>query len=99
MVVPQITVDYLMKFEDASSLRSIFTILAQKLSSGGTLQILTDLETNSTSFKDLRSMILYSEFLIIPSNDKKVYFPKDWKDPDFIQGRTIQTLLFKLKGV
>jgi hypothetical protein len=99
MVVPQITVDYLMKFEDASSLRSIFTILAQKLSSGGTLQILTDLETNSTSFKDLRSMILYSEFLIIPSNDKKVYFPKDWKDPDFIQGRTIQTLLFTLKGV
>jgi tRNA G46 methylase TrmB len=100
MVVPQITIDYLMKLEDdESSLTSMFRILPQKLSTGGTLQILTDLETNSTSFKELVDMILCSEFQINPKNDKKVYFPKDWKDPDFIEGRKPQILQFTLKEV
>jgi hypothetical protein len=99
MVVPQITIDYLMKLEDESSLTSMFRILPQKLSTGGTLQILTDLEANSTSFKELTAMILCSEFQVTPKDNKKIYFPKDWKDPDFIQGRTSQILQFTLKGV
>ncbi len=98
MVVPQTTVDRLMTFEDESSLKSMFAILTQKLSTGGTLQILTDLDTNSTSFKELTAMILCSELQLSPINDKKVYFPKGWKDPDFVQGRT-QVLLFTLKAV
>jgi hypothetical protein len=99
MVVPQTTVDRLMKFEDEPSLRSMFTILPQKLSTGGTLQILTDLDTNSTSFKELTAMILCSELQLSPINGKRVYFPKGWKDPDFVQGRTPQVLLFTLKAV
>jgi hypothetical protein len=99
MVVPQITIDRLMKFEDESFLRSMFAILPQKLSTGGTLQILTDLDTNSTSFKELTAMILCSELQLSNINDKKVYFPKGCKEPDFIQGQTPQVLLFTLKTV
>jgi len=99
MVVPQITIDRLMKFEDESFLRSMFAILPQKLSTGGTLQILTDLDTNSTSFKELTAMILCSELQLSNNNDKKLYFPKGCKEPDFIQGQTPQVLLFTLKTV
>ena len=99
MVVPQITIDRLVKFEDEMSLRSMFTILPQKLSAGGTLQILTDLDVNSTSFKELTSMIFCSKLQLSPTNDKKIYFPNGWNDPDFVHGRTPQVLLFKLKTV
>jgi hypothetical protein len=44
-------------------------------------------------------MILCSELQLSPINDKKVYFPKGWEDPDFVQGRTPQVLLFTLKAV
>jgi Putative methyltransferase len=98
IVIPQITANHVKKLEDESSLRSILTILPQKLLAGGTLQILTDLEMNSVAFNELITMILHSEFQLSPRKDKKVYFPKDWKDSDFIHGRTPQILLFTLKG-
>ncbi|MFL6384414.1 MAG: hypothetical protein ACJ712_05490, partial [Nitrososphaeraceae archaeon] len=62
------------------------------------LQILTDLEMNSLEFSKLIKIVLHSEFQINHRKDKKVYFPKDWKDSDFIQGRMPQILLFTLKG-
>jgi hypothetical protein len=98
IVIPQITINHVKKLEDEPSLTSILTILPQKLSDAGTLQILTDLEMNSVTFNELIAMVLHAGFQISPRKDKKVYFPKDWKDSDFIQGRTPQILLFTLKG-
>ncbi|MFL6431903.1 MAG: hypothetical protein ACJ71X_10670 [Nitrososphaeraceae archaeon] len=98
IVIPEITTNHVKKLEDESSFRSILTILPQKLSAGGTLQILTDLEMNSLEFNKLIKIVLHSEFQINHRKDKKVYFPKDWKDSDFIQGRMPQILLFTLKG-
>jgi hypothetical protein len=98
IAIPEITTNHVKKLEDESSFRSILTILPQKLSAGGTLQILTDLEMNSLEFNKLIKIVLHSEFQINHRKDKKVYFPKDWKDSDFIQGRMPQILLFTLKG-
>jgi hypothetical protein len=99
ITLPQIAINHATKLDDGSSLRSILTILPQKLSVGGTLQILTDLEINSITFNELIAMVLDTGFQINPRKDKKIYFPKDWKDSDFIQGRTPQVLLFMFKGV
>ncbi|MFL6362190.1 MAG: hypothetical protein ACJ709_01935 [Nitrososphaeraceae archaeon] len=98
IAIPEITTNHVKKLEDESSFRSILTILPQKLSAGGTLQILTDLEMNSLEFNKLIKIVLHSEFQINHRKDKKIYFPKDWKDSDFIQGRMPQILLFTLKG-
>jgi len=97
MVIPEIRIDYAMKLDDESSLKSILTIVPQKLSAGGTLQILTDLDPNSSRFKELMALISSSQFQITPKGVKKVYFPNDWKDSEFIQTRTPQILLFTLR--
>jgi hypothetical protein len=97
MVIPEIRIDYAMKLDDESSLKSILRIVPEKLSAGGTLQILTDLDPNSSRFKELMALISSSQFQIIPKGFKKVYFPNDWKDSEFIQTRTPQILLFTLR--
>ncbi|MFL6401846.1 MAG: hypothetical protein ACJ72J_19990 [Nitrososphaeraceae archaeon] len=97
MVIPQTTLNQVTKLEDESSLRSILRILPQKLSAGGTLQILTDLEINSMTFNELIAIVLCEEFQINSTKDKKIYFPKDWTNSDFIQGRPPEVLLFTLK--
>jgi hypothetical protein len=97
MVIPEIRIDYAMKLDDESSLKSILRIVPEKLSAGGTLQILTDLDPNSSRFKELMALISSSQFQIIPKGVKKVYFPNDWKDSEFIQTRTPQILLFTLR--
>jgi tRNA G46 methylase TrmB len=97
IVIPEIRIDYVMKLNDESSLKSILTILPQKLSSGGSLQILTDLDSYSSSFKELMTLISSSQFHINPEGVKKVYFPNDWKDSEFVLTRLPQILLFTLK--
>ena len=97
IVIPEIRIDYVMKLNDESSLKSILTILPQKLSSGGSLQMLTDLDSDSSSFKELMTLISSSQFQINPEGVKKVYFPNDWKDSEFVLTRLPQILLFTLK--
>ena len=98
MVIPEIRFDSAMKLDYESYLKSILRILPQKLSAGGTLQIITDLEPNSSSIKEVIALISSSQFQINPKGVKKVYFPNGWKDHEFIQTRTPQILLFTLKG-
>ena len=97
LVIPEIRTDYAVKLDDGSSLKSILTILPQKLSAGGTLQILTDLDPNSSSFKELMTLISSSQFHTNPKGVKKVFFPNDWKDSEFILTRIPQILLLTLK--
>jgi Putative methyltransferase len=98
MVIPEIRFDSAMKLDYESSLKFILRILPQKLSAGGTLQILTDLEPNGSSIIELMALISSSQFQINPKGVKKVYFPNDWTDREFIQTRKPQILLFTLKG-
>jgi tRNA G46 methylase TrmB len=97
IVMPHSTINHVRNLDDESFLTSILRILPHKLAAGGTLQILTDMEVGSMTYKQFISIVLGKGFQINPRNDKKIYFPKDWKDSDFIEGRTPQMLLFTLK--
>ena len=83
--------------EEKSSLRYMFGTLPSKLARDGTLQLLTDLETDSMNFKALTSIIIDSGFEIDPRKDRKIYFPTDWRDPDFTETRTLRIVMFRPK--
>lgn len=81
--------------EEKLLLRSLLAIMVSKLTANGTLQILTDLEKNSAKFKELIAIIVDTGFQLDVSYTGKTYFPKDWKDPDFINGKTAKILIFR----
>ena len=83
--------------EQELSLRSTFATLPSKLADEGTLQILTDLEANNIRLRDIIEKILGVGFEAAIGRDRKIYFPKGWKDPWFIEGSTSQVLLFQIK--
>jgi tRNA G46 methylase TrmB len=83
--------------EEKSLLRYLFGTLPSKLARDGTLQLLTDLETDSMNFKALTSIIIDSGFEIDPRKDRKIYFPTDWRDPDFTETRTPRIVMFRPK--
>jgi tRNA G46 methylase TrmB len=81
--------------EEKLSFRSLLANMASKLTANGTLQILTDLEKDSTKFKELIAIIVDTGFQLDVNYTGKTYFPKDWKDPDFINGKTAKILVFR----
>jgi hypothetical protein len=80
--------------ETKLSIQSLLATMPAKLKRGGTLYILTDLEQNSATFKQLMEIIIQSGFERDFSNKKKVYFEADIKVPDFVEGRAPQVILF-----
>jgi tRNA G46 methylase TrmB len=96
IVLPQNFI-YFITMQEKLSLRSLFAILPAKLTAGGTLQLLTDLEINSIIFKELVAIILDTGFQIALGNVGKIYLPRDWKDTNFIEGRMPQVLVFRAK--
>ena len=93
IVLPQNFV-YFSAMQEKLSIGSLFAFLPAKLTAGGTLQLLTDLEINSIMFKELIAIIMDAGFQIALGNVGKTYFPKDWKDKNFIEGRMPQGLVF-----
>jgi tRNA G46 methylase TrmB len=81
--------------EEKLSFRSLLANMVSKLTANGTLQILTDLEKDSTKFKELIAIIVDTGFQLDVNYTGKTYFPKDWKDPDFINGKTAKILVFR----
>jgi hypothetical protein len=73
----------------------LLAIMVSKLTANGTLQILTDLEKDSAKFKELIAIIVDTGFQFDVNYTGKIYFPKDWKDPDFINGKTAKILIFR----
>jgi tRNA G46 methylase TrmB len=63
-----------------SSFRWMLEILPRKLAGGGSLMILTDLEG-----EPLKGLIEMAEQAGLQhvANKRKIYFPKDWRDPEF----------------
>ena len=96
IVLPQNFV-YFFTMQEKLSLRSLFAFLSAKLTAGGTLQLLTDLEINNVMFNDLIAIIMDAGFQIALGNVGKTYFPKDWKDTNFIEGQIPQVLVFHPK--
>jgi tRNA G46 methylase TrmB len=93
MVLPQ-NFRPLNSIEEKLSLRSLVASMLSKLTARGTLQILTDLEEDSEKFKELIAIIVDTGFQLDIDYTGKVYLPKDWKDPDFINGQSSQILIF-----
>jgi tRNA G46 methylase TrmB len=81
--------------EEKLLLRSLLATMVSKLTANGTLQILTDLEKDSAKFKELIAIIVDTGFQLDVNYTGKIYFPKDWKDPDFINGKTVKILIFR----
>ena len=93
MVLPQ-NFRPLNSIEEKLSFRSLLAIMVSKLTTNGTLQILTDLEKDSVKFKEIIAIIVDTGFQLDANYRGKIYFPKDWKDPDFINEKTPQILIF-----
>jgi hypothetical protein len=96
MVLPQKLASFT-NIEEELSLMSLFATIPAKLAGGGTLQLLTDVEVNSVVFNDLLEIIVDKGFQVDAQKNRKIYFPKGWTDPDFIQGRMPQIIIFSLK--
>ncbi len=74
------------------SLKLLLPILRLKLASNkGTVQILTDINAESTQFKELVSSIASSSFQI--SGSEKDYFPEDWNEGSFLDIQNIRVLV------
>jgi tRNA G46 methylase TrmB len=96
MVLPQKLASFT-NTEEKGSLMSLLATIPAKLAAGGTLQLLTDLEVNSVVFNDLLEIILDKGFQVDVQKNRKIYFPRGWKDADFIEGSMPQVILFTLK--
>ena len=82
--------------EEKLAFKSLFGILPDKLRSNGTLQLLTELERKSITFKELLEIIVESGLQLDLSREKG-YFQKNMKNPDFIEDRDPYVLVFNSK--
>ena len=96
MVMPEHTVQ-LSSIESKSSLGSMIAVLSKKLVRDGKLRILTDLEKDSTAFRNLVAIAGQEGFQLVAKNTGKTYFPKDWQDSEFGPSRDPQIIVFALK--
>ena len=63
---------------------------------GGSVKILTDLDSDSARFKEILASAAQAGFEL-SSEAGKTYFPRDWSDPDFT--RKPQMVMLALKKV
>jgi hypothetical protein len=74
----------------------MFSVLARKLVRGGTVRILTDIESDSTAFNELIQSAEQSNFAYVKQVSRS-YFPAGWRDPEFKDGRDSQVITLALK--
>jgi hypothetical protein len=82
--------------ESKSSFRSMLATMSKKLTRGGSLRILMDMEMESAAFRDLVSLINQAGFQLV-TDEGKEYFPKDWRDPDFSPDKRPHVVVFAPK--
>jgi tRNA G46 methylase TrmB len=82
--------------EGKSAFKSMLATISKKLLQGGTLRILTDLENNSSTFRDFVLVASQEGFKQV-KNTGKSYFPKNWRDYDFKPGRIPWIIVLELK--
>ncbi len=81
--------------EGRTQFRSMLSVLTKKLTSGGALRVLTDVEKDTPAFGELLDVAAKAGFQLA-DNDDKYYFPKDWRDPEFKAGVEPKILVFVL---
>lgn len=81
--------------EGRTQFRSMLSVLTKKLTSGGALRVLTDVEKDTPAFGELLDVAAEAGFQLA-DNDDKYYFPKDWRDPEFKAGVEPKILVFVL---
>jgi hypothetical protein len=80
-----------------SSLGALLRDIKIKLANErGTVQILTDLNAESTLFKELTSIAANTSFQL--SHGEKAYFPMDWNDGSFRDKNSLKLLALRSKG-
>ncbi|HXV45258.1 MAG TPA: hypothetical protein VD736_01140, partial [Nitrososphaera sp.] len=82
--------------ESKSSFRSMLATMSKKLTRGGSLRILTDMEMESAASRDLVSLINQAGFQLV-TDEGKEYFPEDWRDPDFSPDKRPHVVVFAPK--
>jgi tRNA G46 methylase TrmB len=85
----------LITIEGKRLFRSMFVIISRKLVRAGMLRILTDVERDSALFRELMMIANEAGFELI-SNEDKIYFPKDWLDPEFKPNRKPHVVMLGL---
>ncbi len=78
-----------------SSFQSMLTTISKKLMPGGSVRILTDLEIDSALSRSLVRIASEAGFEL-NSNIDKTYFPKGWRDPEFLPNRTPRVVVLTL---
>lgn len=73
-----------------SSLRSMIAILSKKLTRGGALRVLTDLD--GTPLREFIEVAGQAGMQQVPNKGKE-YFPKGWRDPEFRPDRKLQIVV------
>jgi tRNA G46 methylase TrmB len=77
--------------EGWSSFRSMLAVLSKKMTKGGALRMLTDLE--GKELDDLVELAGQAGLKAFPAKGKE-YFPKNWRDPEFKPDRNLQIIMF-----
>jgi hypothetical protein len=74
----------------------MLVLISKKLRSGGSLQILTDLEKDGAGFRELVLLANEAGFELSTGRGKN-YFVKDWRDPEFRHDRNPQIVVLEPK--
>lgn len=90
MVLPEHSVP-VATADGKSSFRYMLEILPRKLASGGSLRILTDLD--GAPLKELIELAEQTGLQQV-ANNSKIYFPRDWHDPEFRPDTKPQVVIF-----
>lgn len=77
------------------SLKPLLLIMKPKLRQGGTIQILTDIEEDTEQVGALLHTLGECGFDIVSDHSAKVYFPKDWHDPQLKDDKKVLLLRAK----
>lgn len=80
--------------ESRSSFNSMLVILSKKLARGGALRVLTDLD--GPRFREFVEVAGQAGLQVLPSKGT-TYFPKDWRDPEFLPDRKPQLVVLAPK--
>jgi hypothetical protein len=81
--------------EGKAAFLATLSAVSEKLARGGALRILTDVEKESKTFRELLDIASQAGFQLAP-NSGKSYFPSNWRDPEFKDNRKPQVLVLAL---
>ena len=81
--------------EGWASFRAMLSALGKKLVRGGTVRILTDMETGNPAFNELIQIAEQTNFE--RTSKGRSYFPVGWRDPEFKAGSKPQVIALALK--